>query len=52
MLGMLAAVQAWVAIQWLSGLSRDSGETFQHLLLGLSYCMLFWLTIELFNTRR
>lgn len=52
MLGVLLAAQGWVAVQWLGGLSVDVGATFQYLLLGLAYCLLFLLIVSLFRTRR
>lgn len=52
LLGMLLLSQAWVATQWLGGLSVDNGATFQYLLLGLAYCLLFLLIVSLFNTRK
>ncbi|AOE83175.1 O-antigen ligase family protein [Pseudomonas sp. TCU-HL1] len=52
MLGLLLLSQAWVALQWLAGLSVDSGSTFQYLVLGLSYCLLFVLVLSQFNTRK
>lgn len=52
LLCLLLTSQAWVALQWLTGLSSDNGATFTSLLLGLSYCLLFLLTVSLFNTRK
>lgn len=49
LLGLLLAAQAWVALQWLAGLSRDTGATLQYLVLGLSYSLLFWLVVSLFQ---
>ena len=47
----LMLCQAWVAAQWLLGLTVDVGATFQHLMLGLAYSLLFMLVIGLFHTR-
>lgn len=47
----LLATQCWVAIQWLGGLTLDPGATFRSLSLGLAYCLLFVVVIELFHTR-
>ena len=52
MLLLLLAAQLWVAVQWFAGLSADSGATFQSLLLGLGYCLLFMLCVSLCNTRK
>ena len=52
MLLLLLAAQLWVAVQWLSGLSADNGATFQNLLLGLGYCLLFMLCVSLCNSRK
>lgn len=52
MAGLLLLGQLWVAAQWLFGLSVDNGATFQYLLLGLCYCMLFIIVTSLFNTRK
>ena len=52
LLGLLAAAQAWVAVQWLGGLSVDNGATFQYLMLGVSYSLLFLIIVSLFNTRK
>lgn len=52
MFGLLLLTQAWIAVQWLAGLSVDNGATFQYLMLGIAYCLLFLLTINLFNTRK
>lgn len=51
LLACLLAAQLWVAVQWLAGLTMDVGQTFQYLMLGLSYSLLFWLALSLFNTR-
>lgn len=52
MLASLLAGQAWVACQWGLAWSRDSGATFQYLMLGLAYCLLFFLVVGLFQSRR
>lgn len=49
---LLAASQLWVGAQWLFGLGVDSGATFQYLMLGIAYSLLFWLVINLFDTRK
>ena len=51
-LGLLVAAQGWVAVQWGAGLTRDSAATFQYLMLGLAYCLLYLLVIGLFRTRK
>lgn len=51
MLGLLLLTQAWVALQWLAGLSVDNGATFQYLMLGLAYSLLFLLVVSVFRTR-
>lgn len=51
LLACLLAAQAWVAVQWLGGLTLDVGQTFQYLMLGLSYTLVFWLVVSLFATR-
>lgn len=51
LLACLLATQAWVAVQWLAGLTQDVGQTFQYLMLGTSYSLLFWLVVSLFATR-
>lgn len=52
LLCLLVLAQCWVAIQLLFKLSVDSGSTFQYLLLGVGYCLLFVLILSLFTTRR
>jgi O-antigen ligase len=52
MLLLLLLVQLWVALQWLSGWSADSGASFKYLLLGLAYSLLFMLTVSLMHTRK
>src|SRR5262245_16718272 len=51
-LALLLLTQAWVAVQWLAGLTVDEGATFQYLMLGLAYCLLFFLVVSLFHTRK
>lgn len=50
--GLLLAGQAWVAVQWLAGWTADVGASFQYLMLGLAYSLLFLLVVALFHTRR
>jgi O-antigen ligase len=52
LLGLLLLTQAWVAVQWLGGLSMDNGATFQYLMLGLAYSLLFLLVVSLCHTRK
>ncbi|MBV2132939.1 O-antigen ligase family protein [Pseudomonas sp. MAP12] len=52
MLGLLLAAQAWVAVQWLGGLTVDVGATVQYLLLGIAYSLLFLMVVSLFRTRK
>lgn len=52
MFGLLLGAQAWVAVQWLGGLTADVGATFQYLLLGIAYSLLFLLLVSLFQTRQ
>lgn len=52
MVACLLLVQAWVACQWLLGWTLHPAETQLHLLLGLSYTLLFMMVLDLFNTRR
>lgn len=52
MVALLLAAQAWVAAQWLLGTTLDLGATFQYLMLGLAYALLFVLTLSVFHTRR
>jgi len=51
-LALLLAAQAWVAVQVLTGLSRDTGASMQYLALGLAYTGLFALLLGLFTTRK
>lgn len=52
LLAALLLSQLWVAMQWLGGFSKDQGASFQYLMLGLAYSLLFILVINLFRTRR
>jgi len=52
MLAMLLLTQLWVAVQWLGGLSMDSGASAQALIIGVGYTLLFLLVINLFHTRK
>ncbi|MGY4534457.1 O-antigen ligase [Pseudomonas sp. TE3786] len=52
MLGLLLLSQAWVLVQWLAGLTVDAAATFQYLLLGVAYSLLFLLVVDLFRTRK
>lgn len=52
MAALLLLGQLWVAAQWLLGLTQDNGATYQYLMLGLSYCVLFIVVVSLFNTRK
>lgn len=49
---LLVAAQAWVAVQWLMGISVDTGATCRDLILGCGYTLLFALITGLFYTRR
>ncbi|WP_295456489.1 O-antigen ligase family protein [uncultured Thiodictyon sp.] len=49
---LLVAAQAWVAAQWLAGISVDTGATCRDLILGCGYTLLFLLITGLFYTRR
>jgi len=51
MLFLLILVQLWVATQLLLGFSVDIGATFQYLMLGIGYYLLFFLILCLFDTR-
>lgn len=48
---VLLAVQLWVALQNLFGISADPGQSVLYGVLGLSYSLLFLLIISLFATR-
>ena len=52
MLALLLLSQLWVAVQWLGGLSMDNSATFEQLMLGLAYSLLFVMIISLFHTRK
>lgn len=52
MLALLLFTQVWVALQWLAGLTVDTGATMQALILGVGYTLLFLLVISLFYTRQ
>lgn len=52
MFALLLLAQAWVAVQWLGGLTVDVGATFQYLMLGLAYSLLFLLIVSLFHSRQ
>ena len=52
MLGLLSFTQIWVAVQWLFGLSANPGASFQYLMLGTSYTLVFLMVISLFATRK
>lgn len=52
MLSLLVLAQAWVAFQWLMGLTANPGATFQYLMLGIAYSLLFIVVVSLFNTRK
>lgn len=52
MLTLLLLTQSWVAVQWLFDLSANPGETFNHLVLGITYSLIFIMTLGLFNTRK
>src|SRR6218665_3409474 len=52
MLGLLLLAQAWVLLQWLLGVTVDNGATFQYLMLGFAYSLLFLLVVDLFRTRK
>lgn len=49
---LLLAVQLWVAIQWLFGISADPAATALSLIQGVSYSLLFLLIISLFGSRK
>lgn len=48
---VLLAVQLWVAMQWMFGITADPAATAVSLVLGVSYSLLFLLIISLFSTR-
>lgn len=49
--GLLFVAQVWVAVQWLASITDDNGATFQYLVLGLAYSLLFLIVVSLFHTR-
>ena len=51
-LGLLLAAQAWVAVQYIGGLTTNPGATMEYLALGLAYTGLFALVVALFSTRK
>lgn len=52
MVVLLLLSQLWVAVQWFTGLTMDSGATIQALILGMGYTLLFVLVVSLFHTRQ
>jgi len=52
MLGLLILTQLWVVVQWLFNLSANPGTTFQYLMLGITYSLLFIMVVGMFNTRK
>ncbi|GHA27755.1 O-antigen ligase family protein [Oceanisphaera arctica] len=52
MLALLLVAQGWVALQLLLGISLDVGASFQYLMLGLAYSLLFVMVLSVFHTRR
>ncbi|MEX1663905.1 O-antigen ligase family protein [Zhongshania arctica] len=48
----LVTAQLLVAVQYFGGLSLAPSETFNHLLLGSAYTLLFVLVLDLFTTRK
>jgi O-antigen ligase len=52
LLCLLLLAQAWVLVQLLSGITVDVGSSFQYLMLGLAYCLLFLLVVGVFYTRK
>ncbi|WP_107853136.1 O-antigen ligase family protein [Oceanimonas marisflavi] len=49
---LLLLAQGWTAAQLLLGISLDTGATFQYLMLGLAYTLLFVMVLSVFHTRR
>jgi O-antigen ligase len=49
---LLICTLVWMCLQWALGITSDTGETFRYGLLAASYTLLFWLVINLFNTRK
>ncbi|GAA3535957.1 O-antigen ligase family protein [Zobellella aerophila] len=52
MLALLLLAQGWVACQLLLDISLDTGASFQYLMLGLAYSLLFMMVLSVFHTRR
>lgn len=52
MLALLGLTQLWVLIQFLAGWTVDNSRTFDYLLLGCAYALLFLLITGLFHTRK
>ena len=46
MIALLLGAQLWVALQWGLGITLDIGATFQYLMLGLSYSLLFIMVLR------
>jgi len=49
---LLILSQFWVGMQWLMGFSQNSSQTFYYLLLGCAYCLLYFLIVKVFTTRK
>ncbi|WP_029408472.1 O-antigen ligase [Thiomicrorhabdus sp. Milos-T2] len=52
MLVLLSSTQVWVAAQWLIGWSDNPAASFQYLMLGIAYTLMFVMILSLFNTRK
>ena len=52
MLVLLSLTQVWVAAQWLIGWSDNPATSFQYLMLGIAYTLMFVMILSLFNTRK
>lgn len=52
MVGLLGLTQLWVLTQFLMGWTVDQSRTFDYLLLGCAYTLLFLLIVGLFHTRK
>lgn len=52
MIALLLLCQLWVLVQWLAGITVDAGVTFQRLMLGCAYTVLFTVVVDLFRTRK
>lgn len=52
MAGLLGLTQLWVLTQFLMGWTVDNSRTFDYLLLGCAYTLLFLLIVGLFHTRK